>query len=631
MMEPTATLTAHIVNEQSAPEELAPPAKRARAKAVPPASVRTRSSSASIKSSSHSSLKPKTSAQVAKSLAKSASKTTRKHRAPSINIEDSSSDEAGLEPPTKQPKRRSNVNVDAAIMSKDDNEDEEAEDSPIDLDVDMESEDRSLDKDAGRYLEDEAPCFTSKGKAVGGKKKSQRIESPVIDDNDHRSHASSIGVGSASPTSDTEDVLSSLGDDAKSDADEQTSGSSDMDDENGELEEEAPSKIITEKAAKKLREELPVVSKKSLLTSKAAANKVNTYTTKSKQAVVTSGDTNNSESTLDWGIRTNIVLEPHKESTRSYKLALKGQNSDIRAVIDRARVVGVFMLVSDTKKCPVSKNLKSIALNALITAADELGYGDQGDIADRLEQGDILKYIKPLAKYTAGRISLERKLLKSPVSTVLTALGLDNSPQGVAAAAALVRAGDYIYPKTSAGHYDYQSPFMNEVIHKYMSDLFWGNNKFARLLDPFRPRLFVSLLPNSAKTKLELEVPKAMVATAACAIHAILLDHSLGTVAKFPPVGLHRQWKGYIDLLEEMETKNKSRAHKIMHGLYLKASHSVAPATHGLSEEQIIGRVNWAAFEEDIDSDGSEEQLNESAGGKNVEDRQPALELENGF
>ncbi|THU82705.1 hypothetical protein K435DRAFT_872029 [Dendrothele bispora CBS 962.96] len=98
-------------------------------------------------------------------------------------------------------------------------------------------------------------------------------------------------------------------------------------------------------------------------------------------------------------------------------------------------------------------------------------------------------------------------------------------------------------------------------------------------------------------------------------------------------LGLHRQWKGYIDLLEEMETKNKSRAHKIMHGLYLKASQSVAPATHGLSEEQIIGRVNWAAFEEDIEEDDSEEQLNESesAGGKNVEDRQPALELENGF
>ncbi|KAK7461472.1 hypothetical protein VKT23_008649 [Stygiomarasmius scandens] len=215
----------------------------------------------------------------------------------------------------------------------------------------------------------------------------------------------------------------------------------------------------------------------------------------------------------------------------------------------------------------------------------------------------MLKFIKPMIKYTAGRISLERKTLKSPVSTVLNALGLDNSPEGIAAAAQLVRDGDYIYAKNSAGDYDYQSPFVNDVIHRYMSKMFWGNNKFARLLDPYRARLFISLLPDQARTKLELEVPEAMVAIASCAIHAIILDHSLSTVAKFPPVGLHRQWTGYVDLLKEMRVKNKTRAHKIMHGIYLKASHSLAPATHGLSEAQIIGRVNWEAFEEESENE----------------------------
>ncbi|KAF5333838.1 hypothetical protein D9758_017423 [Tetrapyrgos nigripes] len=394
------------------------------------------------------------------------------------------------------------------------------------------------------------------------------------------------------PVSDTEGIASSIGPVSLPNSDDE-----DGSDEDNELEEPVSEKI-SGKAAQKLIEELPVVSNKGLPASRAAGNKVKTVTATTETKAP-------SATQIDWVPRSDITLEAYKETTRSYKLCLKSQNSDIRGVINRARILGVIMLVSsiDSNKCPVSKNLRSVALTALVKAADQLGYDGEGDIADRLERGDILKYIKPMAKYTAGRISLERKLLKSPSSTVLAALKLDNSPRGRAAAGKLIQDGDYIYG-LSSGKYDYQSPFQNEVMHKYMSDMFWGNNKLALLLRPYHNQLFVSSQPDDDKAKLELEIPGAMLVLSACAIHAILLDHSLGTNAKFPPVGLQRQWDGYVGIFENMKRRNKVRAHKILHGMYLKASHSIAPAAQGLSEDQIISRVNWDAFDEDVEEDG---------------------------
>ncbi|THU89882.1 hypothetical protein K435DRAFT_802403 [Dendrothele bispora CBS 962.96] len=528
------------------------------------------------------------------------SHTILEHSAAAIDVDESSSEEE----PTEALDFSSNkLDASKQIAAKEDNEEEI--DVTADTDIEMEPEDCLQDKDAGVFVQ--APQFMSRG--GGNNKNRQRVESVVLEDSDHNrdyvihrsrrasrhtSRTSSIEVD-IPPTSDTEGLLSSLGDITQPSSDTEKSELDGSDEASG-LEDAVQTKAISGKTAKKLRDELPLVSNKGLPTSKAAANKVKT-TEAPKPAEFEASDDD------EWGLRTNIILEPHKDSTRSFKLALKGQNSDIRAVVDRARILGVVKLVSDPKECPVSKNLKAIALASLIDAAENLGYDGQGDIADRLERGDILKYIKPLVKYTASRISLERKMLKLPVSTVLTALGLDNSPEGIATAAELVRNGDYIYPKNSAGDYDYQSPFTNTVIHKYISDMFFGNNKLARVFDPFRKDLFVSSRSDHATAKLELEVPKAMVATVACAIHAILLDHSLSTAMKFPPVGLHRQWSGYIDLLKEMEAKNKNRAHKTLHDIYLKASHSIAPATHGLSGAQIISRVNWDVFAEPVEDD----------------------------
>jgi hypothetical protein len=48
--------------------------------------------------------------------------------------------------------------------------------------------------------------------------------------------------------------------------------------------------------------------------------------------------------------------------------------------------------------------------------------------------------------------------------------------------------------------------------------MFWGTNKLAGLLRPFHDQVFVSSLPDNSKTKLELEVPDAMVALACCAV-----------------------------------------------------------------------------------------------------------------
>ncbi|THU90455.1 hypothetical protein K435DRAFT_801978 [Dendrothele bispora CBS 962.96] len=359
-----------------------------------------------------------------------------------------------------------------------------------------------------------------------------------------------------------------------------------------------PAKKISEKAARKLHSEMPVVSSKALPTSRAqsASQKNNTEPGPQLQT----GDSEN----VNWLSRTNIVLKPHDDSTRSYRLALKGQTASIKAVIDLARKTGTVDIVTDGSICPLGKGIKRITANALVKAADALGYTGEGDIAHRLEDGDLASYVKPLVKYCTQRIILERKTLKAHSDTILAALELDNSPDGIAQADALIKSGNYIYPRKTAqsSEYDYLNPFMHDVVAKYISAAFFGKTKYAKMIAEKREHIFSSSVD---ERPLELELPKAMVVMAGCVIHAVLEDHSRQDEDKFPPAGLDRKWEGYFDILNSAEKSNKWRFHKLMHELYLKASHSLAPATHGLTTEQIVKRIPWDAFAEMLPDDPS--------------------------
>ncbi|THU95121.1 hypothetical protein K435DRAFT_798348 [Dendrothele bispora CBS 962.96] len=492
------------------------------------------------------------------------------------------SDESGSEQETPVTTKSSQTSKD---QQEDDNEVSVEED-----DLEM-IEDRAEDRDAERFLEQEAPIWATQDGGQQKKDRSNRLRSRA-------SFISTSDLGSEDIVllSDTEGRLTEVPDE-----DNELSSDDEVDNgDDGELEDEpeplleSPEKRISERAAKKLQGELPVISKQSFPTSRVASRETTDVTQNQKPA---------DPDEIEWLPRTNIVLQNHDNSTRSYKLSLKGQSAPIKAVIKRARKLGAIDIISDHSICPLEKGLKRVAAQVLVQAADELGYNGEGDIAHRLEEGEVITYIKPMVRYVSQRIILERKTLKLPAATITTALGLDNSPERIEEAGVLVKDGDYIYPLNATGSsYDYLNPFMHPVVPKYLSSVFFGNTKYARLIQANRQAIFVS---SYADRPLELELPKAMVAMAGCVIHAVVEDHSCSQEDKFPPAGLERKWHGFIEILDNAEEKNHWRYHKMMHELYLKTSHSMAPATHGLTTEQIVKRVAWDAFAEPLPDDPS--------------------------
>lgn len=101
-----------------------------------------------------------------------------------------------------------------------------------------------------------------------------------------------------------------------------------------------------------------------------------------------------------WLPRTNIVLQPFTETTRSFKISLSAQNSSIKAVIGAAIKYGAVQLIVNDKFCGLkSTGLKELTIASLLHASEEKGFDGEFDIADRLERGSNDRYIKPLTRY----------------------------------------------------------------------------------------------------------------------------------------------------------------------------------------------------------------------------------------
>ncbi|KAJ3903775.1 hypothetical protein F5879DRAFT_1035236 [Lentinula edodes] len=299
---------------------------------------------------------------------------------------------------------------------------------------------------------------------------------------------------------------------------------------------------------------------------------------------------------LVWLPHTNLVLKTSSDASWSYKLDLKSQNPQIRSVVKAATRKATLELVINGNECALhTAGLNVITLDALIKCADELGFDEDLDISHRLQDGDLTTY--------AGFSSV-----------VLTAFGLDYSEGGIEEAKQLVANSDYIYQLSPSGTtYDYSRPFSHDVIHKYLSAALFSSTKYSKLIMSEKAKIFKSSLPQKP---LELELPKAMVAMAACVIHSIVQDHAKSIEENFPPTGLNSLWTTFIAVLTNLETASRVNYHKLMHKLYLKSSRSVAPTEHGLSQDQILQRINLAAFAangNDDDSSLSESDLDQRA------------------
>ncbi|KAJ3719414.1 hypothetical protein C8R42DRAFT_777426 [Lentinula raphanica] len=318
----------------------------------------------------------------------------------------------------------------------------------------------------------------------------------------------------------------------------------------------------------------------------------------------------NTNHTSDWTEQSNIILEPSKKNARTFSISLNGQNPAIKTVIQDAIQLAALKLVSEIEFCALtSKGLTKLTKASLVQAAENKG---MVDIVDRLENGDYEKYIKPLVKYTMGRIILTRRTLKGTFAPIiLAALKLDNSPSGIQKSRELIINGDFIYPQKPDGSYDYGLPFQHEVVSKYLGAAFFSTTQYSKLISQEQSNLFTSSRPSKP---FELEVPKAMAMMAGCVIYAVLKDHSTATANTFPPAGVEEQWDTFEAILDRFETTKKHTFHQLMHDLYRNSSNCVAPATHGLSKDAVLARINRAIMNSKKDEESDDESNNEPTG-----------------
>ncbi|KAJ3817201.1 hypothetical protein F5880DRAFT_1618508 [Lentinula raphanica] len=318
----------------------------------------------------------------------------------------------------------------------------------------------------------------------------------------------------------------------------------------------------------------------------------------------------NTNHTSDWTEQSNIILEPSKKNARTFSISLNGQNPAIKTVIQDAIQLAALKLVSEIEFCALtSKGLTKLTKASLVQAAENKG---MVDIVDRLENGDYEKYIKPLVKYTMGRIILTRRTLKGTFAPIiLAALKLDNSPSGIQKSRELIINGDFIYPQKPDGSYDYGLPFQHEVVSKYLGAAFFSTTQYSKLIFQEQSNLFTSSRPSKP---FELEVPKAMAMMAGCVIYAVLKDHSTATANTFPPAGVEEQWDTFEAILDRFETTKKHTFHQLMHDLYRNSSNCVAPATHGLSKDAVLARINRAIMNSKKDEVSDDESNNEPTG-----------------
>ncbi|THU78565.1 hypothetical protein K435DRAFT_811442 [Dendrothele bispora CBS 962.96] len=312
-----------------------------------------------------------------------------------------------------------------------------------------------------------------------------------------------------------------------------------------------------------------------------------------------------------WLVRTRILTVLKGRTT--VLASLNVQSKYIRDLFDLAIKVGKLDMMTGSRYCPVNSELKSLADAALTSACERLGFTENNDILDRLRDGDYNTYAKVLITYVAHRIGMERKDLKTTqTATVLASFGFNNDMEDRTKAQQLLLNYTYHYACLPSGSHDNSKPFEHPVVSRYIGAMFFGNNTYSKLLAT-RKDVFVSSVPQKAE---ELELPPGLVALSVAAvilyflalsryatytpfqIHAILQDYSRSCNENFPSKELAGVWKTALAILDNIKKVNKLRYHSLMHKLYISASGALPLAQHGLTNEQILNAVDWAALAE---------------------------------
>ncbi|KAI0728102.1 hypothetical protein C8Q72DRAFT_795404 [Fomitopsis betulina] len=330
-----------------------------------------------------------------------------------------------------------------------------------------------------------------------------------------------------------------------------------------------PPRQLTKKQKTKLKEEAPSI-------------RLSTKRGKKKSPVEHTASDSEDDG-LPWLPRTNL------NEVDAKGMDIKPQNGVIKQVMRHVFAIGNRMIVFGSQdlaqtngrpdfdmlnsmSTPMDKVLlDKIALAALVSAAENLGYGDNDyNVADRLERGSYRHYIKPITTYVAHRLGLFRTAIKKAVtSSVEHVYDLVHVTAGTPAptCAKLLEDMNYIYPWDSKDGFNRRAPYENAVIKLALCAAFFTQQQYL-CVGLQNSTLFKS----STDTSTEIEIPADMLALTMTAVEAVLSDHNLNLTKSDFGTTSAPAYRAHMVHLADFRHSLPWRYHHVMHELFKAAT-----------------------------------------------------------
>ncbi|KAF8197082.1 hypothetical protein BJ912DRAFT_1056162 [Pholiota molesta] len=352
-------------------------------------------------------------------------------------------------------------------------------------------------------------------------------------------------------------------------------------------------------AASKSRRGRTVTVKRQNAIDKKLESERPTFVTKKRPSDEQARSEDEGDDDSDWMSRTKIQLSYQNSTPR---VNLKDQSGIMQAVIRRALDLGEVYLVlgtpdahdlspegAATMNTPFSiAGLHSLAITALVSAAQEHGYNKERDIAERLTEGSERYYIKPLRTHVFQRLSLARSHILSKITTALpSVIKVDKTSKVILGR--LLTKSSYIFPLKEGS----QDKFV--TTKAYQSDIIVESLKigFGRLENIRVPKLYAS---SHKDFEQEREIPPYMVALAATTAHGILqhlLYDGTGDLTDFSTPALQSIFQAHMVRLLEWKRRRAQLFHKYMHQQYKTVIGIGSRIVGDQTTDDIINEVDW--------------------------------------
>ncbi|KAH9914261.1 uncharacterized protein B0H18DRAFT_1125738 [Fomitopsis serialis] len=364
---------------------------------------------------------------------------------------------------------------------------------------------------------------------------------------------------------------------------------SDVVDETGPALAQTVSKKLTKKQQEKLKSEMPII--------RPSASKI--------KVAKHHRHTGREDDDDRWMPRTCIVINC---KSRSVTMDIKPQSALMEQVIHNSYTVGDRMMAfgfedpvdyasfDDLQEMtnPMDKaGLEDIALEALISASDKLGYTGQGDVSERLEKGSYSDYVKPLTAYVSHRLGLFRTAIKRAVTPSVEhayqSMSQTAGNHDVPGGDALLQNMNYIYPWTLSDGFDRRSLYENSLVKPAVHAAFFMHMQYLGT-GLQNGGTYASSLSSAPS---EYEIPLTMMALAMTAVESVISDRKLGLskASDFSATSAPA-YQAHMMQLTAFRLERPKRYHRVMHDVF--AAVTVGHAMHPGMHPGNAAKIDWS-------------------------------------